>query len=396
MTSSGGSTTRRSGRWFWALGGLLLLSLLLAGTLCLLAGFLFFGKPAFAFFGSSSAKVTMTQAAYGLTDNYIFTGVTHSISQAKTQSITVPATNVVLIPGRNATGILTFHNTQNPCTVTRVIPAGTVFTDSHGISVVTDHISTLGTSCIATVPAHAVKIGPAGNIGAHDIKQTYHTTIIVDNPAAFAGGQFDLSYTTVQQSDINQAASSIEARLKQGTLNALRMQLQTNEQFVSSPICKSKVTSDHQVNDVATEVAVTATVTCTAEVYNPHEILARSDQMLNERAQALFGPNYTLTGDIKTEITHIATDVKHGTLITVVASGLWTYQFSSTRANQLARLITGKDKQDAQSILTDQKGVQSVSINISNNDNTLPNDANAINIAYITTLVPIAEGAAIP
>ena len=261
---------------------------------------------------------------------------------------------------------------------------------------VTDHISTLGTSCIATVPAHAVKIGPAGNIGAHDIKQTYHTTIIVDNPAAFAGGQFDLSYTTVQQSDINQAASSIEARLKQGTLNALRMQLQTNEQFVSSPICKSKVTSDHQVNDVATEVAVTATVTCTAEVYNPHEILARSDQMLNERAQALFGPNYTLTGDIKTEITHIATDVKHGTLITVVASGLWTYQFSSTRANQLARLITGKDKQDAQSILTDQKGVQSVSINISNNDNTLPNDANSINIAYITTLVPIEEGAAIP
>ncbi len=396
MTSSGGSTTRRSGRWFWALGGLLLLSLLLAGTLCLLAGFLFFGKPAFAFFGSSSAKVTMTQAAYGLTDNYIFTGVTHSISQAKTQSITVPATNVVLIPGRNATGILTFHNTQNPCTATRVIPAGTVFTDSHGISVVTDHISTFGTSCIATVPAHAVKIGPAGNIGAHDIKQTYHTTIIVDNLAAFAGGQFDLSYTTVQQSDINQAASSIEARLKQGTLNALRKQLHSNEQFVSSPICKSKVTSDHQVNDVATEVAVTATVTCTAEVYTPHEILARSDQMLNERAQALFGPNYTLTGGIKTEITHIATDVKHGTLITVVASGLWTYQFSSTRVNQLARLITGKDKQDAQSILTDQKGVQSVSINISNNDNTLPNDANSINIAYITTLVPIAEGVAIP
>ena len=359
-----------------------------------MAGFLFFGKPAFAFFGSSSAKVTMTQAAYELTDNYIFTGVTHSISEVKTQSITVPATNVVLIPGRNATGILTFHNTQNPCTVTRVIPAGTVFTDSHGISVVTDHISTLGTSCIATVAAHAVKIGLAGNIGAHDIKQTYHTTIIVDNPAAFARGQFDLSYTTVQQSDINQAASSIEARLKQGTLNALRMQLQTNEQFVSSPICKSKVTSDHQVNDVATEVAVTATVTCTAEIYNPHEIIARSDQMLNERAQALFGPNYTLTGDIKTEITHIAIDVKHGTLITVVASGLWTYQFSSTRANQLARLITGKDKQDAQSILTDQKGVQSVSINISNNDNTLPNDANAINIAYITTLVPIEEGAA--
>ena len=118
--------------------------------------------------------------------------------------------------------------------------------------------------------------------------------------------------------------------------------------------------------------------------------------MLNERAQTFFGPNYTLTGDIKAEITHIATDVKRGTLITVVASGLWTYQFSSARADQLARLITGKDKQDAQSILSDQKGVQSVNINISNNDNTMPANANSINIAYVTTFVPIRGGTGLP
>jgi len=388
-------TSRWTGRWFWALGGLLLLALLLAGTVCVLAGLFFFGKPAWAF-GSSSAKVVMTQAAYGLTDNYIFAGAVHSISQAKTQSITVPATNLVLIPGRSSTGALTFHNTQNPCTVAHVIPAGTVFIDSHGISVATDQVAILGASCIATAPAHAVKTGLTGNIGAHTIKQTYLTNIVVDNPAAFAGGQFDQSYTTVQQSDINHAASSLQVQLKQATLNVLHKQLQTNEQFVSPPICKSKVTSDHQVNDIATEVAVTATITCRAEVYNPQEILARSDHMLQERAQALFGPNYTLTGGINSEITHIATDIKHGTLITVVASGLWTYQFSSTRADQLARLITGKDKQDTQSILTNQKGVQSVSITISNNDSTMPNDANAINITYITTLVPIEEGVAFP
>jgi len=241
-----------------------------------------------------------------------------------------------------------------------------------------------------------VKIGPTGNIGAHDIKQTYHTTIVVDNPAAFVGGQFDISYTTVQQSDIDQAATSLDVRLKQETLIALRTQLQTNDQFVSSPICKSKVTSDHQVNDAATNLTVTVTMSCTAEFYNSQEIISQSEQMINARAQTLFGPNYALTGDIKAQITHVATDVKQGTLITVAASGLWTYQFSSARANQLARLITGKDKQDAQSILSDQKGVQSVSINISNNDSTMPNDANSINIAYSTTLVPIDEGAASP
>ena len=320
--------------------------------------------------------------------------MTHSITRAKTRSITVPATNLVLIPGRSASGTLTFHKTQNPCNVASVIPAGAVFTDSHGISVVTDHVAILGASCTATVSAHAVKIGPTGDIGAHDMKQTYHTTIIVDNPAAFVGGLYEQSYTTVQQSDIDHAASSLAVRLKQETLNVLHMQLLTNEQFVSSPLCKSKVTSDHQVNDAATNLTVTVTVTCTAEFYNSQEILSRSEQMLNERAQALFSPNYMLTGDIKAEITHVATDVKHHTLITVAASGLWTYQFSSARSEQLTRLITGKDKQDAQSILSDQKGAQSVSINISNNDNTMSANANSINIAYVTTLVPIDDGAA--
>jgi VCBS repeat-containing protein len=226
------------------------------------------------------------------------------------------------------------------------------------------------------------------------MKQTYHTTIIVDNPEAFVGGQFDQSYTTVQQSDIDQAANSLAARLKKETQNVLRMQLRTNEQFVASPKCKSRVTSDHQVNDATTNLTVTVTIACTAEIYNSRELISRSEQMLNERAQALFGPDYRLTGDIKAEITHVATDARHGTLITVVASGLWRYQFSSARTEQIARLISDKNKRDAKTILYNQKGVQSVSINISNNDNTMPYHANSIHIAYVTTIVPIEEGAA--
>jgi VCBS repeat-containing protein len=113
--------------------------------------------------------------------------------------------------------------------------------------------------------------------------------------------------------------------------------------------------------------------------------------MLNTRAQALFGPDYALTGDIKSEITHIATDAKHDTLITVVASGLWTYQVSRARTDQLARLLTGMDKHDAQSIVSGQKGVQSVSISISNNGNTMPPKANSVHIAYVTSLIMVKE-----
>jgi VCBS repeat-containing protein len=244
----------------------------------------------------------------------------------------------------------------------------------------------------AAVPAHEVKIGPAGNIAAHDMRQTYHTNLIVDNPAAFVGGQYDQSYTTVQQSDIDNAASSLAVRLKQDTLNALRLQLLINDQFVSSPVCKSHVTSDHQVNDITSSLNVTVTETCSVEYFDSQEILSRSETMLNNREQVLFGPGYALTGDIEVVITHVATDVRQGTLITVAASGLWTYQFNSARVDQLARLITGKDKQDAQAILSNQKGVQSVRIMISNNDNTMPGNTSAINFAYVNTLVAVKEG----
>jgi VCBS repeat-containing protein len=392
IAPSGGTTSRRSGRWFWGPGGLLLLTLFFAGTTCLLAGLFIFAEPVRAFFDSSSAKVTITQAAYELPDSYIFTGVTHWISKEKSRSVTVPATNLVLIPSRKAKGILTFRNTQFPCNVARAIPAGTVFTSSQGISMVTDHIAFLGASCSATAPAHAVKIGSVGDIGAHKMKQIYHSTIIVDNPEAFFGGRFAQSYTTVQQSDIDQAARSLAPRLKKETQTVLRMQLQSNEQFVTSPICKSKVTSDHLVNDATTHLTVKVTVTCKVEFYNSQELRSRSEQMLKERAQALFGPNYRLTGEMKAEITHIATDVKHGTLITVVASGLWRYQFNRARADQVAQLIAGKNRRDAHTLLSDQNGAQSVSINISNNENTMPYSANSIHIVYVTTLVPIEEG----
>jgi VCBS repeat-containing protein len=182
-------------------------------------------------------------------------------------------------------------------------------------------------------------------------------------------------------------------RLKQDTLNALRLQLLTNEQYVSSPVCKSHVTSDHQVNDAAPSLNVTVTETCTVEFYDSQEIVSRSETMLNERAQALFGPNYALTGDINAEITHVANDSKQGTLITVASSGLWTYHFSNARADQLARLIAGKDTKDAQAILSSQQGVQSVHIPISGNDGqTLPSNADSINIDYVNTLVPIEGG----
>jgi VCBS repeat-containing protein len=390
------SASRLRGKLPWLLITLLTLALLIAGALCLLASLLFWGRAVLAF-SSSSARITITQAAYELTDNYIFTGVTRLVSQTNTQSMTVPATNLVLIPGQRAKGTLTFHNAQNQCNFASVIPAGTVFTDSHGISVVTDHVAILGTSCTVTVSAHAVKIGPTGNIGAHDIKQTYHSNIIVDNPAAFVGGQFGQRYTTVQTSDIVDAASRLMVPLKQDTQNALQLQLLTNEQLVSSPECKSKVTSDHQVNDIAPGVNVTVAETCTAELYNPQGIVSRSKTMLNQRAQALFGQNYALTGDINAEITHIATDPKHGTIVTVAASGLWTYQFSNAHVNQLVQLIAGKDTKDAQSTLSSQQGVQTVNIVVSGGDgHTLPNNTDSINIKYVNTLVPIEGGTTSP
>ncbi|HXX79840.1 MAG TPA: baseplate J/gp47 family protein, partial [Ktedonobacteraceae bacterium] len=388
---SGKSPSRLPEKGFLTSGCLLYMAVLFAGTTCLFAGLFFFGKPVLAYFDSSTARVTITQASYTLTDNYIFTGVSRSISKAQAQSVTVPATNLIVIPGKKAIGTLTFHNTQSPCNIARIIPAGTLFTNSHGISVATDRAVTLGTSCNASAPAHAVKIGPEGNIGAHSIKQTYHATVIVDNPVAFVGGQFAQSYTTVQQSDIDHARNSLEGRTMQEALSGLHAQLQANEQYTSLPACTSKAIADHQAYDIATQVTVVVMVACTAEAYKPQEIISQSQQMLNTRAQALFGPSYMLSGNIHSTITHVATDAKHDTLITTVASGLWTYQVSRARTDQLAQLLTGMDKHDAQYTISRQKGVQSVSISVSNNGNTMPSKAKSIHIAYVTSLVMLKE-----
>jgi len=84
------------------------------------------------------------------------------------------------------------------------------------------------------------------------------------NSAPFTGGTDAQSYTTVQQSDIDSAASSLEPSTTQSAIEDIKSQLQSNEHLVGEPLCRNNVTSDHQAGDQATTVNVTVETTCTA------------------------------------------------------------------------------------------------------------------------------------
>jgi VCBS repeat-containing protein len=74
-------------------------------------------------------------------------------------------------------------------------------------------------------------------------------------------------------------------------------------------------------------------------------------------------------------------DAQNVITLTVLAEGVWVYQFNATQLNALRRLVVGKTQQDAQSVLLKQSGVHQTSIQLSGlNGSTLPSDPKQIEV----------------
>jgi hypothetical protein len=194
----------------------------------------------------------------------------------QTQSQTVDATGSGTTQGAQATGTLTFRNpySGSPRGIDITYDAGTVFDDDTGNSpnvqmMIDATITVLGDGTRITVSAHVVQIGAIGNIsqiqgwthyGAYDDP----APVDIYNSTPFTGGTDAQSYTTVQQSDIDTAANSLEPSTTQSAITDIKNQLQSNEHLVSDPQCHNTVTSDPPVDDQASTVHVTVETTCTA------------------------------------------------------------------------------------------------------------------------------------
>jgi len=199
------------------------------------------------------------------------------------------------------------------------------------------------------------------------------------NSSPFSGGRDPQTYTAVQQSDIDGAANPLIAAL---TANAQKsIKARPNERLISSPQCKSTVAPDHESGDQAK----TVTVTCIGEAYDHDGVLAMATQWLKQDAFQSPGPSYALAGNVVTTQTRAqVTDANQGTLsVSVIAEGVWVFQFNNAQKQALAKLIAGKKRETAQSLLL-QHGVERADVQLSGgNGVTLPSDPTQIKFVIL-------------
>ena len=245
---------------------------------------------------------------------------------------------------------------------------------------------TLATNGQVTVPAQAVNVGPQGNIVANDIYgKCCRDDVFVSN-GPFRGGKSARSYQMVTQQDINGVASALKMSLDQSVQAALSQQVQPNETLVTLVPCSSSVTSNHQAGSEATQVSVTVSETCTAEVYTTSALYALLMQAVNQQAAKRLGNGYGLVGDLQTSIIQATINSRQGTAtLQVKAISTWVYQFRQAQQQEIKLTIRGKSKSEAAALLLHTPGVQSVSLSIKNGT-IIPTDAQQIHLVFIESL----------
>jgi len=371
---------------------------------------------------ATSATVTITPVSTDLKNTYTISAVTGKPDVAQHQvgarfpsiptdpkSRTVNATGI--ISAVQATGMLTFVQAA-PAGINLSYPVNSRFSGSDGVTVEIDQAVFIASpsSGLATqvVPAHAINFGADGNIKAYDInyelqslnstctdlgliQQNLHPSSL-DTPLSGGGGQWVCNRTAftggsnastkVQQSDINSATSALEVNPPDAQ-QVLQGQVQGNERLLGTPSCKPSVNANPVVGVQAATVTVTVTFTCTGEVYDQSGALAMAEQWLAQDAAKNPGTAYTSVGKIVTMQQGQATDTGQGTItIPVIAEGVWAFQFSDAQKAQLAHLLVGKSKNDAQSILQSQQGIKQADIQLSGgNSQTLPSDSSNIAVS---------------
>ncbi len=352
----------------------------------------------------SSATVTITPASIDLKKTYIIPAVigTPDVSkhqvQARSlsvstqpQSKTVKATGTGTTTGTHATGILTIESFSGAQTFN----TGMVLKNEEGastLSMMLDATVTVASSGTATVPAHVVQVGTKGNIAS----ESWCAPVCGASPGGswrayntspFSGGQDPQPYTAVQQSDIDDAVSALETNNTPNAQQVLQEQVHANEHFVGTPTCNPNVTKDHAAGDEANSVMVMVTFTCTGEVYDQQGALAMAKQWLKQDGAKNPGASYALVGNVvATQIGAQISDANQGIIsVSVAAEGVWVYKFSDAQEQVLAKLIAGKKKATAQSLLSQQPGVMQTNLQLTGGDgDTLPTNFHQIKFVVLS------------
>ncbi len=307
------------------------------------------------------------------------------ITLSQTQA--VPTTGKGHQDARQATGFITLYNGElNSVT----IPTGTILTGTDGVQIVTDQDAVIPAADPtanppvfrrATIAAHAIRQGSAGNIGRYDINQPCcFASVIAKNLTPFRGGADVRNFQTVAKNDIDTTASTLKTNLAQSVTGALQGQLKPQEQLQLLP-CAPTVSSDHQPGQEAREVKVSVSETCGAVAYNNETPITKATELLSHQALQHLGTGYSLFGIVQVSITQATLTRTSHTLI-FSCQGTWVYGISQQAQQSIKQLIAGKSKQTALKLLLSLPGVKSASIE--GDENTkLPKNITGIHFQII-------------
>ncbi len=348
------------------------------------------------------ATVTIIPASQIVQDTYLMQGVTDNanadnrqvtvrqLSATKTATDTVNATGHAQIPAKTATGMLTFRNGST--SQQTVAPAS--ITSTNGIQVIADRNVTIpsanpntGAPGQASVSAHAVSPGANGNIAAGSINGSCCLAggfITVTNVNPFTGGVNAVDYHFLQQADITSVTNTHQDKLKSDAQNDTNGPKKSGEQFLGNINCADpKTTADQPIGDKGKNVTsanVTVSVTCNAEVYDANAVQAIAQKALQQKAMKDPGKGYVLAGHIVIQV-QPQTQQDGTVTFSVVAQGLWYYQWTDAMKQDLRNSIKGKSTKDAQTVLDSYPGVDRANhpkIAINNGATTLPSDSRQI------------------
>jgi Baseplate J-like protein len=287
-----------------------------------------------------------------------------------------------------AHGTVTFYNAALSV---QTIPAGTLLTGADGMQVVTAQDAVLPAAVLptdgqATVAAHAVQVGPTGNIRAGDIYgPCCRLNVLVQNSTAFIGGQNARTYPMVTRTDLDGTVSALTATLAQSVQAAFAAQVRPDETLLTPVPCVPHSSTNHHVGDEATQVTILLQETCTGETYETQAMQTAITEAVTAAAMQRLGANYIIEGEVQLTVLHVTSNTgpHGGVLLRVKGTGMWAYRFTDAQLHTLALRISGKSRAQATSLLLDTPGVSQVVMNVSGGTTTLPTDLARIHLLVL-------------
>jgi len=304
---------------------------------------------------------------------------------------TVATTGIGTHRAQAAYGSLTFYNAApSPQTVV----AGTRLTGGDGVQVVTDQEAVIPAASFPTdgatsVSAHALLVGPAGNIAAHDLYGACcHENVFVVNPTTFTGGQQARSFPMVTAHDLSSTVATLRPAVQESVQAALVTQHTPEETLLTPVACTTAVNSDHAVSTEATQVSVQFTQTCTGVVYHTQALQRLMTQQMSQQAHIQLGTRYHLVeGSVHLSLTQVPSSHASQDIVGLQVQGqsTWVAAFSHAQLATLASLIAGKTVAEATTLLRRDSDIHTVSWHLTGRDPTrVPNDLYAIHLVIVT------------